>query len=447
MTALDETGAASEAKVQPVVGIWNASDPPGSPPSAYTYAPFNQLPFGMTRLDAVFNASGNFRVGISDVRGDGRADYHYHARLLYADSVSPSRVPVGGGPIVVEGMGFASGMASAVGATSAPQLAVSADQMILAAPPNSDGVRNITISDSVSGASTSMTGAVTYGAATTDNIVMISGSGPPATVGVPATNPVSVKVVASDGKTPVAGATVGWSATPTVQLSACGGAAVCSVTTDESGRAWTWATPTAAGVVTITATLAPGVYGPAKSASILLNAIEHSSDIGVINPNVWISQGATITVPLTARVLSNGSPQNNVQVTYLVVIGSGTLSAASAQTNVNGYATVNLSVSQIASQVEVMACMAGASPCSPFNFYVTPLAQQSLQPVAGAGQISTGPAFQPVVVRVTDSSSPPNPVLAAPVSFLIMVLRPQGSSGGGGAGEMPTLAIPECQSS
>lgn len=61
-----------------------------------------------------------------------------------------------------------------------------------------------------------------------------------------------------------------------------------------------------------------------------------------------------------------------------------------------------------------------------------PLAQQNLEPVAGAGQVSTGQAFQPVVVRVTDSSSPPNPVLAAPISFLMTILRPEGTSGGGG---------------
>jgi hypothetical protein len=435
VTAIEETGSASEVKAQPVIGIWNVSAPPGSPPPAYTSNPFNQQPFGMTRLDAVFNASGNFLIGISDVRGDGRPDYHYHAHLLYADSVSPTRVPVSGGPVFVQGTGFASGMASAIGATNTPQLAITADQMILAAPPHSDGVQNITISDPVSGASTSMTGAVTYGAAATDNIVMISGSSPPVTVGVPAMNPVSVRVVASDGVTPVAGATVGWSATNTVQLSACGGAAVCSVTTDESGKAWTWATPTAGGVVNIAATLAPGVYSPPKSVSVLLNAIEHSFDIGVLNPSVWISQGATVTVPLTARVLSYGLPQNNVQIFYFLVAGWGTLSAASAQTNVNGYATVNLSVSQIASQVEVMTCVSGGSPCSPFNFYVTPLAQQNLQAVAGAGQISTGQAFQPVVVRVTNSSSPPNSVLAAPISFLTMVLRRQGSSGDGGKGE------------
>jgi hypothetical protein len=436
VTALDETGAASEAKAQPVIGIWNASAPPGSLPPAYTSSPFNQLPFGMTRLDAVFNASGNFLLGVSDVRGDGRPDYHYHAHLLYADSVSPARVPVSGGPIFVQGTGFAAGMATAIGATSAPQLAVSADQMILVAPPHSDGVQNITISDPVSGSSTSMIGALIYGAASSDKILSISGSGPPVTVGVPSVIPISVRVVASDGVTPVWGATVGWSAPGTVQLSACGGAAMCSVTTDEGGNASTWATPTASGVVTITGKLAPGVYTPVKSVSVALNAIEHATDIGFTTANVWMSQGTTLSVPITARVLTNGSPQSNAQVSFVVAYGSGSLSATTAQTNVNGYATVYLSVSQILSQVEVVACVASSSPCAPFNAYVVPLAQQILRPVAGLGQISTGQAFQPVVVRVTDAGF--DPVIGAPLSFLTTVLRPQGSGNGGGSG-MPVI--------
>jgi hypothetical protein len=62
-----------------------------------------------------------------------------------------------------------------------------------------------------------------------------------------------------------------------------------------------------------------------------------------------------------------------------------------------------------------------------------PLAQQNLQQIAGAGQITTaGQAFQPVVIRVTDSSSPPNSVLGAPVNFLTTVLLPEGANSGPG---------------
>ena len=110
VTALDETGNASEAKVQPVIGMWAASDPEGTPPPAFTSSAFNQTVFGMTRLDAQVGTSANFLIGISDIRGDGRPDYHYHAHVLYADSLSPARVSVNGGVVTVRGSGFAPGI-------------------------------------------------------------------------------------------------------------------------------------------------------------------------------------------------------------------------------------------------------------------------------------------------------------------------------------------------
>jgi len=239
-------------------------------------------------------------------------------------------------------------------------------------------------------------------------------------------------VLASDGVTPVAGATIGWSAGNGVQLSACGGASSCSLTSDQNGDAETWLTPTAPGVATITATLAPGVYSPSQSVSVTLNATETASDIGVFTPYLYIAQGATVSVPLTARVLSNGVPQNNLSVNFSVTKGSGVLNSAAASTGATGYATATLTVTQLASLVQVTACVAPTNaPCQTFYANPVPLPQQNLQPVAGAGQVSTGAAFQPVVVRVTDSSSPPNPVIAAGVDFQTTVLRPVGTSSGG----------------
>ncbi len=158
--------------------------------------------------------------------------------------------------------------------------------------------------------------------------------------------------------------------------------------------------------------------------------------MGASTPYLWISQGATAAVPLTARALSNGFPRGSAQVNFTVVAGSGTLSAANARTDSNGYATVTLNVTQLATLVQVSACAApGNAPCTVFYANPVPLAQQKLQPVSGAGQVANGAEFQPVVVRVTDFSSPPNSVLAAPVSFLSTVLRKGGNSAGGGDGE------------
>ena len=436
VTALDEFGNATLTKAQPVIGMWAAVDPPGTVPPAFTPSPFNQLPYALTRLDAQVATSTNFLIGISDVRGDGRPDYRYHAHVLYADSVSPARVGVNGGVVTVQGTGFASQLTAMVGNTAATPFAFSAGKMILAAPAHEDGPLSIAITDPVSGASSVMTNVLTYGAAASDNIVLLGGINRSTPVGTLAANPMIVRVLAADGVTPVSGATIGWSASGGVQLSACGGASSCLASSDQNGVASTLLTPAAVGVATITATLAPGVYSSSPSVSVSLNATESASDIGVLTPYVWIAQGATVSVPLTARVLSNGVPQNNATVNYTVVSGTGTLSAASAKTSSTGYATVTLTVAQVTALVQVTACVGPANtPCQTVYANAVPLAQQRLQPVSGSGQISTGQAFEPITVRVTDSSSPPNAVLGASVSFLTTVLRPGGSSPSGGSGE------------
>jgi hypothetical protein len=434
--ALDEAGQASQLKAQPVIGMWAASDPNGSVPGAFTRSPFSQVPFGLTRLDANILTSSNFLIGISDVRGDGRPDYRYHAHVLYADSVWPARVSVSGGTITLQGTGFSPGLSSRVGTSSVSALAVSGTFMTLAVPAHADGVQNISVTDSVSGGSTTMTGALTYGATVADNIVLLNGANPSTPVGVQAANPVSVRVVASDGVTPVSGATVGWSGTNGVLFSACGGASACSVITDQNGNAATWITAGAAGTAIVTATLAPGVYSPSKSVNAALSATQSSSDIGVYTPYIYVSQGATVSIPVTARVLSNGEPHSNAQVNFTIATGMGSLSAGSAVTNTSGYATVTLSLANLNVLAQISACVApGNSPCAVFYANPVPLAQQVLQQVSGAGQISTGQSFQPLVVRVVDSAASPHPVLAAPVSFLTTVLRPGGMVPSVGSGD------------
>ena len=435
-TALDDAGQPSVLKTQPVIGMWAASDPEGTLPPAFTPSPFNAVPTGLTRLDARVSSTTNFLIGISDLRGDGRPDYRYHAHVLYADSVTPARVSVNGGAVNLQGMGFGTGLSASVGSGAASVMESNATTMTILAPARSDGPQDITVSDPVSGASTTMSGALIYGAASDDSIVMLGGMNPATPVGTQATNPVMVRVVAADGVTPVSGATVGWSGNNGVQLSACGGMTSCSVITDQNGNAQTSLTPTVPATATITATLAPGVYSPAKSVNVTLSATQSSADIGITTPLLFVSQGASVTVPVTARVLSNGAPVANSQVNFSIFGGTGSLSAQSASTNANGYASVSLSLPTISAPLKMSACVApGNSPCTVLYASPVPLSAQNLQQVSGAGQISMGQTFQVVVVRVTDSSSPPNPVLGAPVVFLTTVLRPGGTSSG--AGENP----------
>ena len=438
VTALNESGIATVSKLQPIIGMWSAIDPEGTPPPAFTPTSFNTSVVGLTRLDAQVASSTNFLIGIADLRGDGRPDYAYHAHILYADTASPSRLPVAGGPVTLQGLGFTSALTVTFGNTVATQLLNSAWQMIVMAPAMSDGTQSITVADAVTGSSSSMLGSVTYGAASTDNIILLTPVIPPTPVGAPSASPMRIQVQAADGVTPVSGATVGWSASNGQQLSVCNGLSSCTTTTDQSGGISTWITPTAVGTATTTATLAPGVYTSTKSVTTSLTATQSSSDIGLIAPVMWLAQGATVSLPLTARVLSNGVPQVNVKVNYTIVGGSGTLSASSAQTNSTGYASVNLSVTQISAPAQVSACVAPANaPCQPFYIKTVPLANLKLVAVSGVGQVSTGQAFQPLALRVIDSASPPNFVIGASVSLLTTVFRPGGSTSTGG-GETST---------
>src|SRR5260370_13103440 len=110
VTALDETGQPTETKLLPVIGIWPLSDESGDPAPASTPSAFNSTTFAMTRLDAQFGASGAFRVGVADFRGDGRPDYFYQASLLYSDTVTPARLSLAGGVTTLNGTGFNPGL-------------------------------------------------------------------------------------------------------------------------------------------------------------------------------------------------------------------------------------------------------------------------------------------------------------------------------------------------
>ena len=236
-----------------------------------------------------------------------------------------------------------------------------------------------------------------------------------------------VRVVAADMITPVNGATVAWSTTNGATLSTCNGASNCSAVTNESGLASSSVTPTVAGNASIAAEVAPAVYNPAQTVvATITTSPPLPTNIAVTTPYLSIAQGASLTVPLTAQVVNqSGAPLTGVTVNFF--LGSASSPFASAVTGGNGYATVTLALTNFATEITVSACVGQANnPCQNINVYAVSQAQLNLQPVAGVGQIVTGSAFQPLIVRVTDSSPVPNPVLAASVLFQSTVLRPVG---------------------
>ncbi len=93
-------------------------------------------------LNAQLLSASGFRIGISDIRGDGRPDYRYLARILYGDQVNPARASVAGGTaLAVSGLGFQSNTRVTIGNVIAPPLAISANQILVTAPAMADGVQ------------------------------------------------------------------------------------------------------------------------------------------------------------------------------------------------------------------------------------------------------------------------------------------------------------------
>jgi hypothetical protein len=434
VTALNEAGQPTEAKLLPVIGIWQLSDESGDPAPAFTPSAFNSAIFGMTRLDAQFGVSDTFRVGVADFRGDGRPDYFYQARLLYSDTVTPARLSLAGGVTTLNGVGFDTGLQVSVAGNNGSTLSASASQIEVAVPSASlDGAATVQVTDPVSGAFSQMIGALTYGASATDLLLLLQGAEPATPIGAVAANPILVRAVAADGVTPVSGATIAWSASNGLQFSVCSAASSCSVLSDEAGESFSWATPTATGTSTITIALAPASYSPPQSQQASVVASSSAINLAAVTPTRWIAQEATVGIPLTVEALDqNGAPQANVAINFLIEKGTVSLSAASASTNSSGFATVTASLTNLSADVLVSACVApNNAPCQAFTLHSTSASLWTLETVSGSSQIVLpGQAFQPLVMRVTDGSSAANPVLAVNVAFVTTLARIGSDVGG-----------------
>jgi len=308
VTALDENRGVSLVKALPVIGIWAGSDPEGSAPQTNAYY-FNTEVQGQTSINAQFLLTRDFKIGIADFRGDGRPDFLYYARMMYGDTVSPSRIGVqGGAPLTIQGIGFRNGITATIGEKPTSVISISPNTVVLSAPALKDGTNSIVLQDE-DGATTRLIDSLTYGGTAGDKIVLLQGANSWTPVGAQTANPFRVQVLESDGITPVNGATVTLSSTPAgVQFTACG-ASNCSVVTDAAGEAVSNMIMAAAGSTTISATLANGA-----SVETTVAGSSSALDIGVIQPRRWLRKGTTAKLVLTARVLSNGSPLNGRMV-------------------------------------------------------------------------------------------------------------------------------------
>ncbi|HEU5336746.1 MAG TPA: IPT/TIG domain-containing protein, partial [Terriglobales bacterium] len=419
-TALEESAKATVHKAEPVIGIWQAAAPAGyAPDVAVSY--FNSVETGATVLKARFLSSGSFKIGIADYRGDGRPDFRYRGRIFYGDSVWPARVATqSSASLTVRGIGLDAATTAKINGQATPVIAALSDRIVLATPSLPDGIYSLDL-QAADGSSSSLINALTYGAAAGDQIVLLQGTAnPPTPVGGEAPNPIRVRVLEADGITPVPGATVHFSASPAgLSFSSCA-APTCALLTDAQGEASSRITPVMAGTFTVSAAISA-----AAEVHATLSGVASALQIAPVAPSVWVAQGSTGAVALTVRVLSNGQPVAGRNVQYAVTQGKASLSPAAAVSDAAGYAAVNLNLSALAGEVHASACvMPNAAPCSTFYIYAVPASALRLQYFAGERQIiNTAQTFSAVRLRVTDSSSPPNPVRMAPAAVLSAVLR------------------------
>ena len=174
VTALDESGFVTENKLQPLIGAWSQADPAGSLPTvAQAASPFNSIAAGLTLLNFDTSATGALRIAITDQRGDGRPDYHFRARVLYADSISPAVTTSAGGLVTITGLGFRAGLTVTVGGAAAQVIAATATTILAIAPPfaalgtGAAMTADVAVLDPMSGGSTTLYGALTYPANST----------------------------------------------------------------------------------------------------------------------------------------------------------------------------------------------------------------------------------------------------------------------------------------
>ena len=414
VTALDEGGLATAAKAMPLIGVWAATDATGTLPTvAATASPFNTVSLGMTAASVATTQAEALRFVIADARGDGRPDFAYRARVLYADTIQPAITSVNGGQITISGMGFRAGNEVTVNGVPAVVSSWTATTIVAVAPPESAfraipaGPVDVAVIDLSTRGTTLMTGALTYGGIAPDFVTLVSAPSGTVAVGTLAATPFAVQVFLGDGVTPVVGLPVTFSVSPgSVQFGACA-APPCVVLTDATGLASTTVTPTSFGTFTLQATAVGAVQTVTFTSA--------TRSITPVRPVEYVAAGATVAWTPQVSVVQNGAPAAGVVVSWSAS-GVIAISPASSLADSLGVAQVAAIAGPLAAGTPAtgQAC-AWTTVCANFTAVSVDPSAWRLVVVSGAGQsVSASATFAPVVLRVTDGGG--NPVAGAPVA-------------------------------
>jgi hypothetical protein len=224
-TALDDTGEPTINNAQPVLGVWNITDATGTLPSiAATSSAMNSLSFGMTQLHVPSeDADTTVRLTVADQYGAGRPDFAYKLRILYADSIAPTTVPITGGQITITGMGFQRGNTVTVNGVAATVLTSTANQIVVLTPTQaaagagSDPV-DIIVTDTSTGGTTDISSTLTFAGLPPPPVNVVTIATPAAYLAAGAGAQWTVALTATQNGLPAIATPVTWTATAGLTL-------------------------------------------------------------------------------------------------------------------------------------------------------------------------------------------------------------------------------------
>jgi hypothetical protein len=407
----ENTASPTENKLRTVLGIWSGAEATTTPPVTATIAPFNGAAPGITSLGVDVIADGELLLGVADQRGDGRPDYSFHGRLLYASQVSPQHLPRAGGAITITGSGFRTGMLVSLGSQISATVTDITPTLILAtAPPvaGPTGNLDLVLTDPATNGIAVIASGISYGDASNDTMSILAS--PPANLGTGVPTPFSVRVFGPDQTTPVGGVPVTFSVLDGSAVFGCG-SSNCSVTTTGDGFATVAVTATAAGPTTLRASL---TNGDALAAEFTATA---TSAIAALTPGLFLAPSAT-WVWMPQIQLWNGSfPAVGVPVNW-----SGSGAAVNVpgitSTSAQGIATTTVTLGPWApgTSFTLTACIPNTTSCTSIPAYTVHPEAEILSFVSGADQeLVSGEQPAPVVMRLLATTG--QPIVGGVVNF------------------------------
>ncbi|HVJ06839.1 MAG TPA: IPT/TIG domain-containing protein [Acidisarcina sp.] len=407
--ALNERGQSSQQKARLVLGVWNAIDSPGSPSVVNSVQALGGYS-GVSYVGVTTMGDGDLRLGIADERGDGRPDYLYRGRVLYADTVTPGRISRSGGSITIRGLGFREGNIVRIAGVPATITSVSPTELTAIAPPAAAGVSGtvlVEVYDPATAGFARIGDGLSYDASGSDALNLVTA--PMYTVPLDVPLPFVVRAMDTN-MNPVPGLTVTYAMAFGQATLGCG-QPVCTVIAGGDGLVRLDITATSTSASSVTASLSNG-------ASV---RIEFTGgvppSVAALDSQLYLARGATFVWQPRALVLNAGVPMAGQAVSWSSGAGA-TAQTSSSVTGSNGMTSAHVTAGPLgtATNVQIQACINGGASCGSFTVSSVYPEYAGLLAVSGAGQtmrVEDTPA--PIVLRAVDAAG--HPMAGAVVSL------------------------------